>query len=179
MALILALLSTTAASSAQPRAFTKPLPIEKAPVLPAPVAKRIGEIKSTADKLVAQKRYPEALKEYWRAFDLLPRPEKDWRETTLLLAAIGEANFLVGNFEACRDNLSSAMHSPGAIGTPSIHLRLGACLFELGDRRRARDELARAYLPAGTSVFRAEDEKYLNYIKTQLDPPPGGWPRGW
>jgi len=67
----------------------------------------------------------------------------------------------------------------GGIGTPSIHLRLGACRFELGDRRRAADELARAYIPGGTSVFRAGDQKHLDYIKTQLSPPPGGWPKGW
>ena len=124
-------------------------------------------------------KYSDAIQGYWRAYDLLPNPKQNWRQTTHLLAAIGEANFLVGNYEACRDNLSLAMYSPGAIGTPTIHLRLGACQYELGNMDRAADELARAYILAGKSIFKERDQKYLTFVKTKLLPPPGGWPDGW
>jgi tetratricopeptide (TPR) repeat protein len=156
-----------------------PLPLEQAPALPAPIQAKVVAIKSGADKLAAQKQYSEAIREYWRAYDLLPQPGQNWQETAILLVAIGEANFSVGNYEACRDNISLAMQSPGAFGNPIVHLRLGACQYELGNVSRAADELARAYIPEGKSIFQARDQKYLAFVKTQLDPPPGGWPNGW
>lgn len=157
----------------------KPLAVEKAPKLPSSIEAKFERQKSVADKIASQKKFSEAIPAYWSAYDLLPEPKQNLLQTTSVLAAIGEANFAVGDYEACRDNLSAAMHSPGAIGTPSIHLRLGACQYELGNMARAADELARAYIPVGKSVFREGDQKYLAFIKTKLLPPPGGWPNGW
>jgi hypothetical protein len=91
------------------------------------------------------------------------------------LTAIGEANFFGGDFAAGRDNLSMAMHCPNAIGNPFLHLRLGQCQLELGNLDRATDELTRAYMGGGTEIFEDEHEKYFNFLKTRLDPPPGGW----
>ena len=28
-------------------------------------------------------------------------------------------------------------------------------------------------------LFADEDPKYVEFIKSQLEPPPGGWPEGW
>jgi hypothetical protein len=66
------------------------------------------------------------------------------------------------------------MHCPGAIGNPFLHLRLGQCQFELGNLDRAGDELARAYMGAGNEIF-VGAEKYFEFLKTRLKPPPGGW----
>jgi hypothetical protein len=105
--------------------------------------------------------YPEAL-------------QQDWNAATWILAAIGDANFLGGDYVAGRDNLSMAMHCPKALGNPFLHLRLGQCQFELGDLDRAADELARAYMAAGRDIFR-EADKYFAFLKTRLEPPKGGW----
>ena len=51
------------------------------------------------------------------------------------------------------------LHCPGAIGNPSIHMRLGQVEFELGNLERAAEELARAYLQQGQNVFASEDPK--------------------
>jgi hypothetical protein len=91
-----------------------------------------------------------------------------------ILAAIGDVNFLTGDFAAGRDNLSLAMHCPGGIGNPFLHLRLGQCQFELGNLDRSKDELSRAYMGGGKEVFKGA-EKYFNFLKTQLQPPAGGW----
>lgn len=119
--------------------------------------------------------YPLALNFYWKAWDLLPEPKSDWDAATWILAAIGDANFMGGDFEAGRDNLSNAMHCPGAIGNPFLHMRLGQCHFELGHLDRAADELTRALMGAGEEMFEDEDPKYLAFLKTKLEPPPGGW----
>ena len=67
-----------------------------------------------------------------------------------------------------------AVHCPDAIGNPFLHLRLGQCQFELDSLDRAADELARAYLGAGSDIFEGAD-KYFAFLKTRLKPPLGGW----
>jgi hypothetical protein len=92
-----------------------------------------------------------------------------------ILAAVGDANFLGGYFQAGRDNLSKAMHCPDAIGNPFLHLRLGQCQFEIGNLERAADELTRALMGGGEEIFQEDDPKYWEFLKTKLEPPPGGW----
>lgn len=137
--------------------------------------KRIQKLSANGDALAEEGRYPDALKKYWTAWDLLPDPKTNWEAATWLLAAIGDANFLNGDYTAGRENLSNAMHYPGAIGNPFLHLRLGQCQLELGNEDRAADELARAYMAEGHQIFEEDDPKYLAFLKTKLDPPPGGW----
>jgi tetratricopeptide (TPR) repeat protein len=126
------------------------------------------------DKQANVKQFAAAMTLYWQAFDLLPEPKTDWVAGTWILAAIGDANFLGGDFEAGRDNLTSAMHYPDAIGNPFLHLRLGQCQFELGARERAADELSRAYMGAGAEIFSKDDPKYFEFLKTRLQRPESG-----
>jgi hypothetical protein len=65
------------------------------------------------------------------------------------------------------------------IGNPYLRFRLGQCMYELGEMREAANWLAGAYLSEGTKLFAHDDPKYLEFIKSQLEPPPGGWPEGW
>ncbi|MGL6076216.1 MAG: tetratricopeptide repeat protein [Fimbriiglobus sp.] len=135
---------------------------------------RIQALCKKGDVLAEKGYYPAALEQYWAAWDLLPEPQTDWEAATWILAAVGDANFLSDDYTAGRDNLSMAMHCPDAIGNPFLHLRLGQCQFELGNLDRAADELARAYMGAGSDIFEGVD-KYFAFLKTRLQPPPGGW----
>ena len=126
------------------------------------------------DSFAETERYPAALQQYQAAWDLLPEPKTDWEAATWILAALGDTNYLAGDYAAGRDNLLLAMQCPDAIGNPFLHLRLGQCQFETGNMDAAADELARAYMEAGAEIFEGE-EKYLEFLKTKLDPPPGGW----
>ena len=136
---------------------------------------QITTLCSTADDLAKEERFAAALKLYWQAYDLLPEPKTQWEAATWILGAIGDANFFSGDYQAGRDNLTSAMHCPDAIGNPFFHLRLGQCQYELGNHDRAADELARAFLLEGAELFAEEDPKYLEFVKGQLKEPPGGW----
>jgi len=139
------------------------------------IYEEIKRLCAEADELADEGRFPEALQSYWKAFDLLPTPPEQWEAATWILAAVGDANYQSGDFEAGRDNLSFAMHCPDAIGNPFLHLRLGQCQFELGNLDRAADELARAYMGAGSEIFDSEDPKYFAFLKTRMLPPDGGW----
>lgn len=135
---------------------------------------RIQTLCQRGDALADTGEFPAALAQYWAAWDLLPEPQTDWAAATWILAAIGDANFQGGDFTAGRDNLALAMHCPDAVGNPFLHLRLGQCQFELGDLDRAADELARAYMGAGEEIF-DDAAEYFAFLKTRLQPPPGGW----
>jgi tetratricopeptide (TPR) repeat protein len=139
--------------------------------LPEEVHAQIAQLSKTGDELADERKYRAAIEKYVEALQLLPEPMTDWEACTWLLTAIGDANFLARAFEQAKDALSDAMHCPGAIGNPFIHMRLGQAQFELGNMERASDELARAYLQEGL--------KYVSFIKSKLRPPPGGWPKGW
>jgi tetratricopeptide (TPR) repeat protein len=121
------------------------------------------------DVLAKEGDFPAALKQYWQAWDLLPEPKTEWGAATWILAAIGDANFLSGDFEAGRDNLGMAMHCPDGLGNPFLHLRLGQCQFELGALDRAADELIRAYMGAGPDIFENDDRKYIEFLATRAD----------
>jgi hypothetical protein len=143
--------------------------------LPEGILAEIDALCTEADALAKQGRFPEALGRYWAAYDLVPEPKTAWHATTWILVAIGDTNFIAGDYEAGRDNLGMAMHCPDAIGNPFIHLRLGQCQLELGNENRAADELARAYMGGGAEILDHEDPKYFAFVKSVLKPPPGGW----
>jgi tetratricopeptide (TPR) repeat protein len=143
--------------------------------LPEELHGRIEALCQEGDTLSAEGSYVAALERYRAAWELLPEPRTEWHAATWLLAAIGDVNFLEGDFAAGKDNLSVAFRCPEAIGNPFLHMRLGQCQFELGNTDRAADELARAYMAAGTEIFEKEHPKYLAFLKTRIKLPPGGW----
>jgi len=127
----------------------------------------IKRLCAAGDAQAERRQFSEALAHYWAAWDLLPEPKTEWEAATWILAAVGDANFLGGDYTAGRDNLSNAMHCPDAIGNPFLHLRLGQCQFELGALDRAADELIRAYMGAGADIFKDQDPKYLKFLQSR------------
>ena len=119
------------------------------PELDDSIYDQVRELCDHGDRLADDGRLADALQAFWSAWDLLPEPRTAWDAATWILAAIGDVNFQQGDFGAGRDNLTTAMHCPDAIGNPFLHLRLGQCQFELGNMDRAADELARARLLGG------------------------------
>lgn len=134
---------------------------------------RIKMLCADGDSFARDADYPTALSKYWAAWDLLPEPQTQWEAATWILAAIGDANYWIGDFVAGCENLSLAMHCPNAIGNPFLHLRLGQCQFELGNLDRAADELSRAYMAGGSELFEGED-KYVSFLNSRLVPPEKG-----
>lgn len=147
--------------------------------LPAPLYQRISELAEVGNRLAEDGQYQDAVAKYVEGLQLLPEPITDWDACTWLLVSIGDAHFLAGNHEQARVALTDAMHCPDAIGNPFIHLRLGQTQFELGHLDQAADELARAFMLEGLTVFEEEDPKYLAFLRTRLKAPPGGWPADW
>lgn len=140
------------------------MPGDAIPAIGADLAAAIARLCAQGDSHADGGDFPAALDHYWRAWDLLPEPRMGFEEATPILAAIGDINFLGGDFLAGRDNLSTVMHCPGAIGIAFLHFRLGQCQFELGDPAAA-GELWRAFHGGGAELFEDEDPKYLDCVR--------------
>ena len=131
--------------------------------------RRVKQLSKKGDDLAEIERFDEALEQYGQALCLLPEPWPQWEATTWLLSAIGDAHFLKHDYPLALEALQDAVRCPNGLGNPFIHLRLGQCQFEVGNRDRAADELMRAYMWAGVDVFAQEHPKYLLFLGTVAD----------
>jgi tetratricopeptide (TPR) repeat protein len=148
--------------------------------LPDDLSEEVQRLCAEGDELADQQRYEEALSRYEAAWALLPEPRTDWATAIWILAAIGDAHFHRGDFASGRRALMEAMiRGDGANGNPFLRLRLGQCMYEMGAMKEAANWLTGAYLMEGRAIFAEDSPKYLEFIKSQLEPPPGGWPEGW
>ncbi|MGH1470055.1 MAG: tetratricopeptide repeat protein [Cellvibrionaceae bacterium] len=104
--------------------------------------------------------YSAALRTFYQAWILLPRPQTDFAEAGWVLAAIGDTYFKAGQYKQAIEALNSALACPRAENSPFIHLRIGQSLYESGDRSGAKAYLAKAVELGGNDALRNEDYKY-------------------
>lgn len=129
---------------------------------------QILQFSKAGDEYMEQGNYLKAIAQFRTAFELVPKPYQDWEASLWLLTSLGEAYYFNGEYSQAHTALAKVMHVPGAVGNPLIHLRLGEVQFELGDTKRAADELLRAYMGGGEEIFEDEDEKYLDFLKQNV-----------
>jgi tetratricopeptide (TPR) repeat protein len=139
--------------------------------LPDDLHDAITRLSEQGNGLANRHSFAEARNAWQRAWDLLPAPREHWEAATWLLTSIGDAYYLDGKHADALDPLQRAVFCPGGLGNPFLHLRLGQVQFELGDTSRARDELARAFMGGGDTLFEGEDPKYWRFIREILRPP--------
>ena len=128
----------------------------------------IREKAEEGERRMAAGDFRGAFDHFVAALKLLPLPKERWNASAWLLVALGENAIRAGNFEAAEGPLTDAMLCPGTIGNPWVHLRLGQVRFELGQKDRAGDELARAYMGGGREVFEGQDVKYFALVEKVL-----------
>lgn len=141
-------------------------------VLENSIHEMITRLCEEGDAFVTSGDFVSALPKYDQAWQHLPQPKEDWDAATWILSAIGDAHFLIGDFQNCARAFDKAVRCPGGLGNPFVHLRLGESMLELGDIERAKDELTRAYMGAGREIFADEDAKYFAILNTVLQPTP-------
>jgi tetratricopeptide (TPR) repeat protein len=134
---------------------------------------------AAGEDLIDEGRYAEALDRFQAAWLALPEPRGDQDPAILILAAIADCHFYLGRWEDCRKAIQHAFRCGADVSNPFLRLRLGQSLYELGDEREAANWLVPAYLSEGRALFEPDDPKYLEFFRSRLDAPPGGWPEGW
>jgi tetratricopeptide (TPR) repeat protein len=130
-------------------------------------------------RLEDARRLSDALQSYSKALNLA-RAQKESGAEFWLLTVIGDIRFQLKEFAPCRASLMAAVVGfEDGRNNPFVRMRLGQCMYELGEMKEASNWLAGAYLSEGLQLFRDEDPKYVSFIKSQLKAPPEGWPEGW
>lgn len=144
------------------------------------ISARVDQLLTEAEQLADDGEHAKSLKLFQAAWDLLPEPKEDCEPAFRLLGAIGDAHFFLGDWDACHSSFQRIVQTWGeALANPFVRLRLGQSLFELGNMKEAANWMAPAFLSEGMRLFEDDDPKYLNFIRSQLKPPPGGWAQGW
>ena len=142
--------------------------------LPTDLHEKIKALAAAGDALAERGQHEQAIAQYNKAWSLIPEPKNQWEASTWLLAAIGDACFLSGYFKSGSEAFQYAIHCPGGLGNPFVHLRLGQCELESGQENEAAEHLARAYMLEGKEIFENEPPKYFEYLKTRIKPPASG-----
>ena len=120
------------------------------------------------DAFAAVGQTSAALHHYRLAYALLPEPADGHPEATWLHAAVADAHFQAGDFDAARVAMRRARETPGGDGNPFVHLRLGQASLELGDEGTAAAELRRAYAIGGRRLFAEDDPKYWRWLLNEI-----------
>lgn len=104
--------------------------------------------------------YQAALRLFYRAWTLIPKPQMDYEESGWVLSAIGDAYFKQGQYKQGKEALVSAMHCANMRENPFVHLRLGQCQYHEGDEATATKHLHYAWQRGGEKLFASEAPLY-------------------
>jgi tetratricopeptide (TPR) repeat protein len=128
------------------------------------VSDEIEELCDLGVDLADSGSYDRALEAYEAAWSLLAEPPHEQEDSAWILGNIGYTRFLQGDYAAGRDDLERALSLPGGDDNAFLHLRLGQCLYELGDLARAAEHFRHAFAIEAEAIFIDEDPKYLALI---------------
>jgi hypothetical protein len=124
--------------------------------------------------------YSDALARFQAAWGLLLNTKEDVHGPAVqILGAIADCYFFLGTWDKCRETVQMAFRYGAELDNPFFRLRLGQSLYELGDEREAANWLVPVYLMEGRGPFEIDNPKYLEFFRSKLQPPEGGWPEGW
>ena len=137
------------------------------PKLPDDLRMMIDKLCQKGDQFAQIDQSDDALDQYEAAWELLPNPKNQWPAATWILMAAGDVYFERRDYVTASDTLREALEYPDGEGNPFIWLRLGQCLFEIGNLNGAADALETAFRMNGDELFADEDPKYINFLKTQ------------
>lgn len=120
------------------------------------------------DRLTEADDLDAALQAYRQAWARLPDPQRAWEAATWIKIAIADVHFFAGRFSESLAELDFALTCPGGLSNPYVALRMGQCLFELGQEEEARACLADALEAAGEEIFDGEAPQYLALLRPRV-----------
>jgi tetratricopeptide (TPR) repeat protein len=109
--------------------------------------------------------YKGALRLFYQAWLLLPKPQSDYEPAGWVLTAIGDTYYKLQQYQQAVEALSSAAHCSGIDNNPFINLRLGQAYLDLEALGKARNQLFRAWSKGGQPLFKQEDPRYFKAIE--------------
>ena len=125
---------------------------------------KIETICAKGEDLAEQECYEQAIEEYKKALELVPEPKYDYEASVWIYAAIGDAYFMLDEYEKALDAFIQARKCYGGLESSFVLLRAGECYFELEEFDKAREALTGTFMLEGEEIFESENEKYLMAI---------------
>ena len=126
---------------------------------------KIERFNQQAEQYIDQQHYPEAIKEYQKAWNTLPEPRQLWDAALWIKVGQAECLLTLSDFAAAKNKLLEAMLCSGAVANPLVHLLLGISCFESDDKPCALEEFQLAHELEGDAVFQEGDEKYQQFLR--------------
>ncbi len=111
--------------------------------------------------------FKQALRGFYHAWILIPKPQSQYSVAGQVLTAIGDCYFKMRQYDCGKEALRSALHCPGTLTDPFLHLRLGQCCYELHQREQAYQEFTLVMKLGGYEMFDRETSKYINFYRKQ------------
>ena len=111
--------------------------------------------------------FKQALRTLYKGWVLIPQPQIEHEISGWILTAIGDCYYRMMNYKSGLEALRSAIHCPNTMQHAFVHLRLGQCLYELGQREDSYQEFKMAIKFGDTGVFNGQTAKYVNFYKTR------------
>lgn len=130
------------------------------PVTDQSLTRKVRQLCALGYQCYDKKDFKKALRLFYQAWLLIPKPQTDWREAGWVLAAIGDSYFCSAQYLPASEALQSSLRCPMMDKIPFIHLRLGQSWWELGEHDKARASLLRAYEIGNIDIFSTEARKY-------------------
>ena len=87
---------------------------------------------------------------------------------------MGDAHFELENYETSYEVFKVAWFECAGMTNPFVSLRFGQCALEMNEPENAAEGLISAYMGAGLKLFELEDPRYLDFLKSAVEPPAGG-----
>jgi tetratricopeptide (TPR) repeat protein len=130
----------------------------------------IERICEEGSELFDEEEYQKAIKVWEQAFRLVPEPKNNFSQSLWLHSSIGDAYFLLHDFKQSVMHFFAAKSNikENGYANPFIMLRLGQSYLEINDTANAKEYLLRAYAIGGKELFESEEDKYLNFLSTQV-----------
>jgi hypothetical protein len=145
----------------------------------AKASKKVEQLLAEGETFVDAGQYQDALARFEAAWGMLPEPKGEDELAVQVLGDIADCHFFLEAWDGCCQAVQHAFRCGADVDNPIFRMRIGQRLYELGDRKEAANWLVPVYLTKGRETFEDEDPKYLEFFRSQLQPPPGGWPVGW
>ncbi len=121
---------------------------------------KIREICADGYSLLDSGQHTKAIRRFFHAWVLIPKPQNQYIEAGWVLTALGDAYFQNTQYLQGQEALTSARHCEGLENNPFILMRLGQCSFELGERKHALRYFNQCIENGGQSLINKEAPKY-------------------
>lgn len=105
-----------------------------------------------------------------RAYDAIPEPKNQFEQSVWLEIFLGDVFFNSQAYAEALPYFQSAYSNITGKGKTNsyLQLRLGACLMETGQHKKALNHLWCAYQMEDGYFFRGTDAKYFDFLKNNL-----------